>query len=575
MNLFQFEEARQKANQNGAWRKVEELHGRIWSGPGDPSELVPVYDPTYSYETWQEELNRLLEQYKPMKDPTSTVASSEAKLLGLDREPALTDVSTFDDNLDEDRSDQDDMSGSLSRGQQQVAKRLMQEEAIRSKAVQELMTPDEREAYLQRIASQRSREESEALLLQEKRMGRLKSSFKNDETGHLDEHEKKIIEVLKKGAALTAEAMAGEQDEHPEAVIPVDTSKIVPQGGLWSSESALSEVEKKAAAVPWKGLLGEDFSQVKAEQVGEESLPNYLRKRSEEDHRSYWDERSRKWKAAKNVEKRAQLNNIQRIRNEVMEAKLTMRAEKENVREPPMNPEWMSKRYIINTVEQKRWGNKRDDDAPREPTLDVMAAADEKHAPHFEGYDRSDLDFDHQPENQKYVNDSYKNNSLAEHAFRDVMDPKDKSGARPLKIFNPTPFLHQDVKDAMYRLHQSDPVKYHSQKLAAMFGITKERSLAILRLLAKEREVLGEDLLPFVDDFIHGTEHSMTREFSSPLRQIGATWDPVYYPVVLKSAKIDFVDEGDALLIRAIEESRLRRFYDKNVSSLFPYVQLV
>ena len=100
-----------------------------------------MYDPSYNYETWQQELNRMLEQYKPMKDPSKM--SGEMGFMGIGQDPKVEDFSTFDENLDE-KEDDKQLDSTMTTERRRLASKLMEEDAIRNKAMLELMTPDER-----------------------------------------------------------------------------------------------------------------------------------------------------------------------------------------------------------------------------------------------------------------------------------------------------------------------------------------------------------------------------------------------------------------------------------------------
>mmetsp|Transcript_40004 Transcript_40004/g.78646 ORF Transcript_40004/g.78646 Transcript_40004/m.78646 type:complete len:402 (+) Transcript_40004:213-1418(+) len=148
-----------------------------------------------------------------------------------------------------------------------------------------------------------------------------------------------------------------------------------------------------------------------------------------------------------------------------------------------------------------------------------------------------------------------------ENEFFGSMDPRLKD---LLNLPTPTPhppttMISDKTKDAVYRLNNIDPVKYHSHRLAAMFGLSLARVQAILRLkfLASDLMSREKDKKLIADNLKRASEEQFEATSDrTPLAQ----WDPDYY-TIQKNAEAFVVDDRDAILLKKVENARQARFW--------------
>jgi len=90
----------------------------------------------------------------------------------------------------------------------------------------------------------------------------------------------------------------------------------------------------------------------------------------------------------------------------------------------------------------------------------------------------------------EYVNENYKHKDKDENKLMKILDPEGETFKAPRFVEHPEVYaIHQDVKKAIFKLNQVDPVKYHSRKLSAMFRLQLNRVKAILMLEYMEAQV--------------------------------------------------------------------------------------
>jgi hypothetical protein len=157
----------------------------------------------------------------------------------------------------------------------------------------------------------------------------------------------------------------------------------------------------------------------------------------------------------------------------------------------------------------------------------------------------------------------YQHSSKDERAFLRTLDPFNRHDRPRVQVRPEVLAIHGATRKAMWKMHSKDPVKYHSRKLAAMFGLSLNRTLAILRLKALEHDIekAYERLGPGFD-----TE----REFS---KNLGQEWAELAYGVGLAQWEpeapvghgiiepgLHFVDDLGLMGLRALEKAKRNRF---------------
>jgi len=167
---------------------------------------------------------------------------------------------------------------------------------------------------------------------------------------------------------------------------------------------------------------------------------------------------------------------------------------------------------------------------------------------------------------QTYFNPTLRRGNEEERTMLENLDP----GMNFISSYTPIPspfpqprifHLDSDVKEAIWRFNRMDPKKYHSRKLAAMFGLSIVRTQSVLRLQYLEEQIAQEI---GYDTELEIFEAEVEEEFDVTPAQ----WDPEFFnEMKLKGGNFagrqEYVDEGDLAILKRIERQRVSKYWNE------------
>lgn len=167
---------------------------------------------------------------------------------------------------------------------------------------------------------------------------------------------------------------------------------------------------------------------------------------------------------------------------------------------------------------------------------------------------------------QTFFDPTLRRGNEEERTMLENLDPGMKFISAYAQIPSPFPqprifHLDSDVKEAIWRFNRMDPKKYHSRKLAAMFGLSIVRTQAVLRLQYLEDQV-AQEVGYDTELEVFEAEIEQTTEVTT------AQWDPEFFNELKTqggsfAGRQEYVDEGDLAILKRVERKRVSRYWNE------------
>lgn len=163
-----------------------------------------------------------------------------------------------------------------------------------------------------------------------------------------------------------------------------------------------------------------------------------------------------------------------------------------------------------------------------------------------------DAQYQHLDKYERMIVDALKHGSKEEEETVDI------AGGAGVGLEAPKVFaIHTDVKEAIHRLHVTNPVKYHSRELARMFGLSVVRTQAILKMQYLEEQMVEKFGYNIEDEF---NVFEMEELFKVELAQ----WDPEFFDNRKFTGVSGAANDGELEILRRIEKQRVDKYWKKH-----------